>query len=255
MKSKKIITTLVQAGACVICIGAFVVITQIQVKPTTAYKFAKEIPANATVTKADLKKVTIPKDAVSENFVLNEKDIVGKAVQSKAYNDSYVIKNQLIDVKDVDPFEKMDVSNLRKVTIPVEISTGVGGNLKKGDKVDLVYVGKTRNAAGQESVYSKIFLQDVMVYNVIDDGGKQFIDQSEVSKPVIDENGEVVESGEMSVITLALTAEEAEQVSTRLTSGKIIVIGRFEEAQNSSTSGFTVGPSEGVPTVTTNPEQ
>ncbi|MFE8095758.1 Flp pilus assembly protein CpaB, partial [Bacillus toyonensis] len=49
------------------------------------------------------------------------------------------------------------------------------------------------------------------------------------------------EGGKLSTVTLAVTLDQAEQISARLKSGNIRIVGRFDDSQNYDTAGFIVG--------------
>ncbi|WP_242299219.1 RcpC/CpaB family pilus assembly protein, partial [Bacillus cereus group sp. BfR-BA-01382] len=138
-----------------------------------------------------------------------------------------------------------------KISLPITYIDGLGGNVKRGDKVDLVFVGEGEKAgegSGKGFKYSKAFLQDILVYNVTTDDGFRYTDRSEGVKG--DEAGDMQdgkdiqsggEGGKLSTVTLAVTLDQAEQISARLKSGNIRIVGRFDDSQNYDTAGFIVG--------------
>lgn len=257
MKTKKLASTLIQVGLLVLFAGGFVFLQKTQVAPKEVYTFSRDIPVNTVIQEGDLKKTYIPNDGVQSNFVLNKDEIVGKAVTTKVFTGQYVVNQQLINPEEADPFEKIDLSNLRKITVPVEASSAVGGNIKKGDRVDVQFIGETKSKSenGNDKVtYTKTFLQDVLVYNVIDDGGKKYIDQTEGNSQMLNENGEAVESGEIAVVTLAVTPEQADEIATRMSAGTINLIGRFSESTQGASNGFTIGDYSKTPTSNSTPE-
>lgn len=255
MKSKKLVSTLIQVGLLVVFAGGFVYLQKTQVAPTEVYTFSRDIPVNTVIQEGDLKKTYIPSDGVQSNFVVNKDEIVGKAVTTKVFAGQYVVSPQLINPEDTDPFEKIDLSNLRKITVSVDVSSAIGGNIKKGDRVDLQFIGEAKSNGDNDKVtYTKTFLQDVLVYNVIDDSGKKYVDQTEGTSTVLNENGEVVESGGIAVVTLAVTPEQADEIATRMTAGKINLVGRFDESTDGSSNGFTIGDYSKNPTSNSTPE-
>ena len=245
MKKIKIAKMLVQGAVTVLFAGGIYVYTQTQVKPQEVYKYSRDLPVNTIIQEGDLVKEFIPKDAVTPDMITNKEDIVGKAVSSKAYPGQYAIKQQLVEPNDIDPFETMDLTNYRRVSIEIPAQDAVGGNIKKGDRVDLVSIREGEEANSDVAlVEAKIFMQDVLVYNVIDDGGRRYIDKTEGNSVVLNENGEVVESGSLSIVTLAVTAQQAEEIEARKKAGDFKIIGRFEDSLDTSTSGAVVKPNE-----------
>lgn len=257
MKTKKLATTLVQVGLLIVFAGGFVVLQKTQVAPKEVYTFSRDIPVNTVVQEGDIKKIYIPNDGVQSNFVTNKDEIIGKAVTTKVFAGQYIVNQQLINPDEADPFEKIDLSNLRKITVPVEASTAVGGNIKRGDRVDVQFIGEAEPKSEDNTdkvTYTRTFLQDILVYNVIDDGGKKYIDQTEGTTQVVDENGEVVEGGELAVVTLAVTPEQADEIATRMSAGKINLIGRFDESTQGASNGFTIGDYSKTPVSNSTPE-
>lgn len=255
MKKMKLTSMLVQGGLLVAFAGGFYFFTQTQIAPTEVYTYARDISVNTVIQESDLTKKFVPKDAVTADMVTNKEEVIGKAIATKVYPGEYVIKQKLIEANQIDPFEQMDLSNYRKISIAVDMKDAVGGNIKKGDRVDLSFVAEASvEGENKEFTYSKTFLQDVLVYNVIDDGGKKYIDQTEGTTTMINENGEVVESGTLAVVTLAVTGSQAEEIEARLEKGKIKILGRFEESVDTSTPGYILGDYAPVITTPANPE-
>lgn len=255
MKKMRLTSMLVQGGLLVAFAGGFYFFTQTQVAPTEVYTYARDISVNTVIQEGDLVKKYIPKDAVTSDMVTDKNEVVGKAIATKVYPGEYVIKQKLIEENQIDPFEQMDLSNYRKISLSVDMRDAVGGNLKKGDKVDLSFVGTSEiQGEGKEFTYAKTFLQDVLVYNVIDDGGRKYIDQTEGTSNLVNENGEVVESGALAVVTLAVTGDQAEEIQARLEKGKIKILGRFEDSVDTSTTGYTLGEYGPVISQNANPE-
>ena len=179
MKKMRLTSMLVQGGLLVAFAGGFYFFTQTQVAPTEVYTYARDISVNTVIQEGDIVKKYVPKDAVTADMVTDKNEVVGKAIATKVYPGEYVIKQKLIEESQIDPFEQMDLSNYRKISLSVDMRDAVGGNLKKGDRVDLSFVGDAEvQGQGKEFTYAKTFLQDVLVYNVIDDGGRKYIDQN-----------------------------------------------------------------------------
>ena len=252
MKKTKLTSLLIQGGLLLAFSSGFYVFTQMQVKPMDIYVYTKDISANTVLQESDLSKKTIPADAVTKNMITDKKDAVGKVVATKVYPGQYAIKQNLIEENEVDPFEKIDLSTYRKISIAIEMEDAVGGNLKRGDRVDLSFVASAEvEDEDKEFTYAKTFMQDILVYNVVDDNGKKYVDQTE-STGVID--GEEIESGTLAVVTLAVTGDQAEEIQARMEKGKIKILGRFESSENNETKGYTLGEYGTVSSKNVNPE-
>lgn len=253
MKKMKLTSILIQGGLLIAFAGGFYYVTQTQVKPTNVYTFSRDISANTVLTEGDLVKKAVPKDAVTKNMVTNKSDIVGKAISTKAFPGEYVVNQMLIAPKDIDAFSKMDLSTYRKISIPVDMKEAVGGNLKKGDKVDLTYTSKI-DTNDKDYTYAKTFMQDVIVYNVVDENGRKYVDQTEGNTNLTNEQGEVSETAPLKVVTLAVTPQQAEEIQARLQNGKVKILGRFDASTNTSTPGYTIGDHGQIPATPVNPE-
>lgn len=259
MKKKKIIFLLIQL---VLIVGAGVLLysyVQGQIKPNDVYVFTKDLLPNSQIQEDDIEVRSIPSEAVITNFVLNPEEIVGKYTSTKVFKDQFVVSELVITENKIDPFDSIDLSKLRKVSLPINYVEGFAGNLKKGNKVDLVYTGqatKQREDGSSDSsfLYSKVFLQDIYVYSVNTGDGYRFIDHSNISKgSQVDDaasDGEKIDvsadSDEIELITLAVTLEQAEEIVTRMNSGKIKIIGRFDDSKPYDTLGFVLGAYDNV---------
>jgi pilus assembly protein CpaB len=224
---------------------------QNEVEPVEVYVFNKDLPVNAKITKDDITKVTVPAKAVTSDFALNGKDIVGKYVTTKAFKNQFVYKKQLVEKGKVDPFDSMDMSKLRKISLPINYVDGFAGNIKRGDKVDLLFTGEgvKKTADGEQTFkYSKVFLQNVYVYNVATEEGYKFVDHSHLTKDEVagaKSSGEKIDTSgntsEIGVVTLAVTLDQAEEIATRLKAGEVRLLGRFEDSQSYETLGYVLG--------------
>lgn len=259
MKKKKIIFLLVQF---VLIIGAGVLLynyVQGQIKPQDVYVFTKELSPNSQIQEEDIAVYSIPNEAIMTNFVLKPEEIVGKHTSTKVFKDQFVVSDLVITQENIDPFDSIDLSKLRKISMPINYVEGFAGNLKKGNKVDLVYTGQAAKQGEDGSsdssfLYSKVFLQDIYVYSVNTGDGYRFVDHSDIAKGsqedgTVTEGEEIdvsAESNEIELITLAVTLEQSEEITTRMNSGKIKIIGRFDDSEPYETLGFVLGAYENV---------
>jgi len=250
MKGKKIAMMLLQASGVILFAGGFYVYTQNQIEPVKLYQFSRDISPNTKISESDLVQVEIPEKAVNPTFELNPRQIVGKYNSTKVFKNEYVMKDNIVKKEDVDPFESIDLTKMRKVSIPVSYSEGIGGNVKRGDRIDLVYVGngskKDANGSGGAFSYSKTFMSDVLVYAATTADGFEYRDRTEnIKGDQAKEEGKELETqedtGELSQLILAVTLDQAEEITTRLKTGEIRVVGRFNDSQNYDSSGYIQG--------------
>ena len=227
-----------------------------QTKPTNVYVFSKDIAINTKIADSDIAVKSIPANAVTADMEKDKTKIVGEYVNSKVFSNEFVLDKQLVKKEDIDPFATMDLSKYRKISVPINYIDGLAGNLKAGDHVDVAFVGKGQKngAMGSSQTpfeYSKIFLQDVLVFNVATEDGYKFVDHSsETQQQAVNagtSNGNkqqisTTSSNEkMGVVTLAVTTDQAEQLLARMNAGTLQIIGRFDDSQNYQTLGFVLG--------------
>lgn len=241
-KHKKILMTASQA----ILMGAFVAGTYVVVKkemqPEKAYILTQGIPSGTKIIESDLKAVEIPGSAIQKGMIKDAGDVVGKYSSAALHSSSYAMESMFVQKDEIDPFEQEDMSKLRKISIPVEYTDGLGGNIQYGDRVDLAYIGKgTKKDSNDEYTYSKTFIQDVLVYSVTTDDGFKYADRSQRTEDDAAREGESSATGTLQTVTLAVTPEQAEEIVARKESGTIQVIGRFAESEDGDTAGFIVG--------------
>lgn len=181
MKKKRLIAMIAQF----LLIGtfgfAFINYTHKEVQPTDVWTFKGDIPVNTEISLTDLQPVQIPAKAVTSEFIKNPDDVIGKFTTTNVSKDQYVLKDFVQEKDKVDPFKSMDMSDLRKVTLPVTSVEALSGNIKKGDKVDLVFTGVGKKNA-DEFNYSKVFLQGVYVWGLNTDEGYLSEDHSQIKK-------------------------------------------------------------------------
>lgn len=252
MNARKL-SVLAQIGFVIVCAGGFYLYTRNQTKPVQVLVFNKTLPANTPITSGDLSKITVPESVTkTKDFVKDTKDLEGKVVSAKVFPNDYVTTDKVVANNEKDPFESMNLSNYRKISLPIDYVSGLGGALKKGDKVDLIYVSEqsTTIKGNQTKVdYAKTFMQDVPIYSLTTDDGYLFNDKTGGTKGSTAGSSEkdktnvsTGDSGKLSTITLAVTADQANEISARLKSGEIRVVGRFSKSTNQDTQGFKIVP-------------
>lgn len=244
MKKNNKVLILGEVALVALFAGGFYVANELQLKPTEVYQFSHDLSANTKIVESDLKKVQLPASAVSDSYVRSADQVVGKYTSTKVFKDENVIKKKLIEKDEINPLDSADLSKLRKVSFSINYTDGLGGNLKNGDKVDLVYTAQgKKNTNGSETTfnYSKVFMQDVIVYSVTTDEGYQYEDKTSAKSSEEETTSEENSGGKMATITVAVSLDQAEEIKARLKSGTVNVVGRFEDSQNYESTGYIVG--------------
>lgn len=243
---------LILGAQILVCVGLGIglyMYNQNVMQPVKAYVYATDIDKNVEVTEDSIQQIQIPKKALQEGFALKKEDIVGKFADTDVKLGQYIYIDQLKEEEKIDIFEVMDLSKYRKISFAIDLETGFGGDLKRGDFVDLLYVsgGQKEDEDGgteQNFVYGKAFIQNVPVYSVVTDTGESY-SQKENEKNTENEDSEE-EPKQMAVVTIALTLQQAEEYETRKEAGKITLAGRFESSQDIPTSGYVIGDYEKI---------
>lgn len=259
MKSKKgkgIAMTFFTGGFVALFVAGVFYYTQREIEPVTVYEFARDIPANTEIQATDLEPVTIPRSAVKDSMVRNPEEVIGKYNNTKVFDGEFVIKENLVDKEEVDPFESIDLTKLRKISLPASYETTMGGNIKRGDRVDLIYIGSV-SKGDKNFTYAKTFMKDVLVYEVNTGDGFKYVDHSQSVKGV-EPGGEDIntntKTGDLASVTLAVTLDQAEEISSRMQTGEIRVVGRFTDSQDYDSAGYIIGDYEKIFTGTGNAE-
>lgn len=228
MKAKQIIFLILEGVLILACIGVIYFLGFMQVQPTAVYRFTKALPANSVITYSDVEKIEIPYSAVTADFVVLEEDVIGQATKSEVYPGQYVFTAQLKDADELTAFDALDLSDKVKVAIPVnKLSQAVGGLLNSGDVVDLYYTASYKEAGDSKvegSFYTTRFMEEVVIYKVLNETANEStnnIETGEVKKNP--ETGEVVaNAGDIAHVVVAVTAEQALEIQTRLSTGSIL---------------------------------
>ncbi|MFF2531573.1 Flp pilus assembly protein CpaB [Brevibacillus sp. NPDC058079] len=249
MKKKRTIILGLQLCLLVVTAFSFMTYTQNEVKPVTAYVFNKDLKVNQKITAADVKEVSVPQSAVTQDFSMDTKEFLDKFVGTDVYAGSFIYDKQIKEEGQLDPFESMDLTKYRKISLPISYVEGFGGNVQRGDSVDLVFTGtgkkKDEKGVEQNFQYSKAFLQDILIYNVTTSEGYQFVDHSQANLNEKSQSGEQIDtsasSDELAVVTLAVTLDQAEEITARMNAGKIRLVSRFDENESYETLGFVLG--------------
>lgn len=219
--------------------------------PVTVYRIAQEIPLNSKIGLTDFQEVEIPGDAVTSNMVTNPEEIVNEGLHAstRLLPGQYAVNEMFVTVENVDPFEIIDLTGLRQVTIPADYVDTMGGNIASGDSIDLVYIGYGQNKDTQEDyTYARTFAQDVLVYSVTTDNGYRFekhtdrLEGQMVARTEEDlESQEAVSHGDIAHVTLAVDNKLAEEINARMATGEIKIVGRFDESEDLDSTGFVIG--------------
>lgn len=230
-----------------------------KVDEVSVYRYTQNLPANVKIEPKYIEKVSVPSKGITKNTVLAEEDLVGKYTTDKVYKDQFVDNRSIAESGREDALAKVpkeDIKKLRKITIPADIVSTWGGAIGRGDRVDLAFIGKLKSKGSQEDddrdtvEYAKVFLQNVLVYDVLSSSGGSYIKQQDRPEIVIDEKNpeaaevlkaEIANRSDIKMVVLAVTVSQFEEIIARQKVGEIKLVGRFEGSESVITDGFAMG--------------
>ena len=99
----------------------------------TVYRAARALPAFASLTKADLASVEMPKRWVSDSALLDPAELAGRKVGVAIEPGTLLTRDVLVPPSDLSPTE-------REIAVNVDAVTGVAGRVEPGDFVDIYAV-------------------------------------------------------------------------------------------------------------------
>ena len=212
------------------------------------YSYVVSLPPDTQIKESDIEAIPVSSKTITSDTVRNKEEVVGKFTKEKVYEGDLVDKRKVVGEGQVDPLSELsekEARDMRKISIPVDLITTWGGNLSKGDRVDLSFTKDT-----DEYTYSKIFMQNVLVYDVLSSAGESYIKPKDRPPIVIDNKNpesaeaaqaEIERRGDLVMAILAVTPEQYEEIRTRMEVGTINLVGRFDNTESRKTDGFAIG--------------
>lgn len=223
-----------------------------KINPEQVFAYSRDLSAGDKIAEEDL--IVVPISSMTKTIdmftVADAANVVGKRVSTDVYTNNIVYAAQLTDIDESgSEVILQDLSNKVLYSMPVDYTEGVAGNLKAGDRIDLMFThtGSVSDGENENSfTYSKIFMREIMIYNINTGDGYKFVDHSEIYEAEIETASDTnnmleLTSSEPTSITLILTPEQAEQLSARRAVGNVKLLKRFDETQTHETLGFVIG--------------
>lgn len=269
-KKKKVRMLIIQLVVLFLAIVAITVWISTERKEVTVYDFSRTIQynekANYQITEDDVVASTVMAADVKPEYVTNSNEILGKYLTGDAYKGSHINNNQLSsDPPYIDKKGVSSESDLRKMILPITYATAFAGDVKAGDIVDLLFqdnnTGKVTDDTTKVSSqpegsikYSsaKIFMQGLSIFQVYANDGSVYIRKETdpmtlgIYKGELANGGSVNEDGSQqntsapAFVALTVTAQQYEEINSRLKMGAISLVSRFNGSQNVETNGYLV---------------
>jgi Flp pilus assembly protein CpaB len=261
MKKKRILILALELVLLIAVMGGVFVYTQNQMNPTKIFEFDAPLNKGEIIKASHLKVSEIPGSALNESFIRSKDDVLGKIVTTNVSPGQYVTKDLVIEKDDFNPLELMDLSKMRKISFPITLEYAAAGDIKQGDIVDLVYTGVDQNEeTGEEFIYSKIFMEDVIVWSMKTTEGIEYYNASNSDSFATTEEDELanIEGGngaELAMVAVVVTGPQAEEIATRTTYGKIDLLSQFKQAETVDSVGYAIGEYQEVKAGNVDPEK
>lgn len=175
---------------------------------------ARDIPARTLLTQDMVKVVNIPLDLAQTDSFTENSSVIGKQVNAAMAAGDQITVKKIIGSKAGGGFAATIPPDKRALTIAVNEITGVAGRVKSGDSVDIVATFD-KGVAGE--TVSKLLLQNVLV-----------LTGNSAEQPP--EPNEKKENVKQTMVTLAVTPDEASQLVLAVEKGKIYLALRPDAA-------------------------
>lgn len=253
---KKPVLLIIQLLLVIIAFFAVILYVRKETQPMTVYQFTRDIKYDAEkdylLQPSDVQAISIAKSAVTPNIITNIGDIQGKYLNCDVYAGEYIINNHLKEEGDAeDPIAKLG-SDYRLITLPVSMSTTLGGTIETGETIDLMYsgTGSTEDEATGESysfTYTKLFMQNVMVYKMTQADGSDYVPYDSGSEQLTSGTTESLNGeentggGSPAYMTLAVSVSQAEEIYARTLTGNISFVKQLDQSEEVTPLGFVVG--------------
>jgi len=143
--------------------------TKTEVEMVSVVRATENIPPRSTIRESMIEQIEVPKDLAPPDAVMESDEILGKVSLTAIYQQQ-ILMNQMFQ----EETQLKDISRMLKegelaVTIGVTEVSGLGGNLKPGDKVDVMVNIISSEEVGVPSTFA--VLRDVSVMAVGQDIG------------------------------------------------------------------------------------
>lgn len=237
-------------------------------KSVTIYDFSRTIQydekSNYALTEADLVATEILAADVKEEYVIDPKEVIGKYITGTAYKGQHIVKHQVqTDPTYVEVTGLSELAEYRKIYLPVSYKTGFAGDIKAGQKVDLMFTEtgtgltteRTGGLLGSENgityAHTQIFLQEIPVYQVYTADGSVYTrkttDPETLNKfkgnnaaTLKGEEQAAQNTGEPAFVALTVTVPQYEEISARMLYGTVSLVSRFESSANQDPNGYLI---------------
>lgn len=234
-------------------LGAVVVINT-YIKRTldevVVYKYTTSLPRDTQISENNIVAVKVSGKSITKDAITDKSQVVDKFTATEVYEGEIVDSRKIVAEGQINPLSALpeeESSKMRKISIPVDLLSTWGGSICKGERVDLSYTGNL-GSGSSTGTYTKIFMQNVLVYDVLSSSAESYIKPEDRPAITIDpksENAAELAEAEMRrrsdlvMAILAVTPEQYEEIKNRQSTGEVSLVGRFENSKNVETKGYS----------------
>jgi pilus assembly protein CpaB len=186
----------------------------------------KDLPAYAEIKTEDVKVVETPAASVPKDAFLRIEEVQGKYLRYPVFAGEVLRAARLADTHPDKGLMAARLSalkrpDLRAFSLPYDETIGVGGEVKEGDRVDIVASVKIETGARGQVGLGKIVARNVVVLKTVKG-----------------------EDGDKGTIVLALTPGQIEDIAFALTSGQVrLALNPYETDEQAAETPGVTGPS------------
>ncbi|HDS30823.1 MAG TPA: Flp pilus assembly protein CpaB [Firmicutes bacterium] len=153
----------------------YVYIQQVQDKPASVMQMQRvvrttaQIPKGTTIARHMVEEIEMNADAVTGDMVTELDEVLGKVTTVNVYENSFLMQQMFKEETMIEQLSRNLQEGQRAVTVGVTEVSGLGGNLKVGDRVDVLVTILNNEEVGVSSTFT--VLRDVGVMAVGQDIG------------------------------------------------------------------------------------
>ena len=191
-----------------------------EVKMVTVVRATQNIPPRQTITEDMVEEISVPETYAPADAVTQSDEILGKVSTTAIYQQQVLMNVMFKEETQLEDLSRMLKEGELAVTVGVTEVSGLGGNLKPGDKVDVMVTILNNDEVGVASTFS--VLRDISVMAVGQDIGFTGSSQGDST------NGSTSEPVSKSV-TLRVNPKQAEQLSLASEVGSLRLALRYPD--------------------------
>jgi len=174
-------------------------LTPSDIEMTAVVRATENIQPNTTIVDTMLEEIQVPANTIAEGTVTESEEILGKISTTNIYEGT-VLMQAMFDIEtQIDDIGRLLEPGERAVTVGITEVSGLGGNIKPGDNVDVLVTILSNEEVGVASTFT--VLRDIAVLAVGQDTGFE------------EEKSEMVASGVSKSVTLKVDVAEAERLA------------------------------------------